>query len=729
VILRTLLVTSLLLAWGCKHIPAESYGIERLRIRGTEKMDEYALKACLATKERDRVMFGLGTPLELDCGSPPFDGKRLPVRLWMWPMTEWPVLDLNVWKRDVERIERWYRARGYYDAKVTGTRFSPARAAERDRFRESDAPCGDAKKGRGCPVRIEVRVREGDPVRVSRIDFDGADRLGKDLVKRVQKPSSLSVGSRFDEAHYDATKRALADELRRAGFACARVEGKVEIKPVEREAAIVYSAWRGPLGRIADVQVVVEGESKHPIPERTVRATAGLSVGDRYDPAEIADAQQAVYALGAFASVEVLSEPRRDESGACTGELDVTIRTRPGRELHYGVGGGVQSGSFTERGTTDVLQWDVHLITYIEHRNFFGGLRRLRIEDRPKLVFQNLFPVPTDPAPGNELHVEFRQPAFLEPRTTLTIGNRWDVGPDPIQRSVYRHEVDTFALLSRSFFKGRLQLSGGIRSNVYRVVERFTPDQIALQTSPYHLVLLEQRVQLDLRDDARRTTRGALFKLGLQEAGFFLPASWDYLRVTPEARGYIPLPANLVIAGRFGLGMTFVRHASDSLDPASQQLGPTTYRLRGGGPSSHRGFLPGTLGQRGERIPGGAPNSVYLDTDGGTRRWEASLELRTQLTRDFGVTFFTDMGDVSRPIVDTTTGETERARFRFNYLHLAVGLGFRYYTVVGPFRLDLGILVPGAQVIGEPSVPLPNAVRIGGLRIPGSLTLSLGEAF
>src|SRR5690606_30609089 len=137
-----------------------------------------------------------------------------------------------------------------------------------------------------------------------------------------------------------------------------------------------------------------------------------------------------------------------------------------------------------------------------------------------------------------------RQPAFLEARTTLTIGTRWDVGPDPIQRSVYRHELDSFALLSRSFFRGRLLLSGGIRSNIYRVVERFTPDQISLQTSPYHILFLEQQIQVDLRDDARRTTKGAYFRMGIHEAGFFLPASWDYIRLTPEARGYIPLPAN-----------------------------------------------------------------------------------------------------------------------------------------------------------------------------------------
>ncbi|NLY93842.1 MAG: BamA/TamA family outer membrane protein [Myxococcales bacterium] len=727
--LRILLATALLVASGCKHIPAESYGVERVRIHGAKAMDGYAIKACLATKERDRFQFALGTPMDLECGDPPFDGGRLPVKLWTWPMTEWPVLDLNVWKRDVERIERWYRARGYYDAKVTGARFSPAQAAERDRFTEEAAPCGDADEGRGCPVRIDVYVEEGEPVLVTRIDFDGADVLGRDLVNRVRRGSPLKEGARFDEAYYDEMKRSIGRELRRAGYPCAYVTGEVSVDPSARTAEVRFAARRGPLGRIASVEVEIDGESKQPIPTRTIRATAMIKRGTRYDPATLADAQQAVYALGAFASVEVDAEPRRDEAGICTGEVDVTIRARPGRDLHYGVGGGLQSGTFTERGTTDVLQWDVHLITYVEHRNFFGGLRRFRVEDRPKLVFQNLFPVPTNPAPGNELHVEFRQPAFLEPRTTLTIGNGWDVGPDPIQRSVYRHEVETYLLLSRGFFDGRLQLSGGIRSNVYRVVDRFTPDQISLQTSPYHLVFLEQRIQLDLRDDARRTTRGAFFRLGLQEAGFFLPASWDYVRLTPEARGYIPLPANLVIAGRFGLGMTFIRRASDSLDPASHQLGPTAYRLRGGGPSSHRGFLPGTLGQRGERIPGGDPNAVYLDTDGGTRRWEASLELRTQLTRDFGMTFFTDMGDVSRPILNTATGEVEDARFRFNYLHLAVGLGFRYFTVVGPFRLDLGILVPGAQVIGEPSVPLPNALRIGGLRIPGSLTLSLGEAF
>jgi hypothetical protein len=47
------------------------------------------------------------------------------------------------------------------------------------------------------------------------------------------------------------------------------------------------------------------------------------------------------------------------------------------------------------------------------------------------------------------------------------------------------------------------------------------------------------------------------------------------------------------------------------------------------------------------------------------------------------------MGDASR-----------EERFRFNYLQLSVGGGVRYYTIVGPIRVDVGFRVPGAQVLG-----------------------------
>ena len=74
-------------------------------------------------------------------------------------------------------------------------------------------------------------------------------------------------------------------------------------------------------------------------------------------------------------------------------------------------------------------QWDVHLLGKVEHKNFLGGMRRLRIEERPRLIFDDPFPGSTRTALGNRLTVELRQPGFVEPRTTL-------VGRTPLE--VYR---------------------------------------------------------------------------------------------------------------------------------------------------------------------------------------------------------------------------------------------------------------------------------------------------
>src|SRR4029453_13887759 len=112
----------------------------------------------------------------------------------------------------------------------------------------------------------------------------------------------------------------------------------------------------------------------------------------------------------------------------------------------------------------------------------------------------------------------------------------------------------------------------------------------------------------------------------------------------------------------------FVLDARPSLDPLSRELGPTNYRLRGGGASSNRGFTAGTLG---------------AGLDGGTRRWETSLELRVPIGQSFVVAGFADFGDVSRG-----------AAFRFNHLDTTLGYGLRYYTVIGAIRLDVGYRIP-----------------------------------
>src|SRR3954451_24506031 len=81
---------------GCATIPDGRYGIDTLELEGVEALDPYALRACLATRERDHLSIDLSKDAAPTCGQPPFDGKRIHIPLLRWPWTEWPLYDPSI---------------------------------------------------------------------------------------------------------------------------------------------------------------------------------------------------------------------------------------------------------------------------------------------------------------------------------------------------------------------------------------------------------------------------------------------------------------------------------------------------------------------------------------------------------------------------------------------------------------------------------------------------------
>jgi len=250
--------------------------------------------------------------------------------------------------------------------------------------------------------------------------------------------------------------------------------------------------------------------------------------------------------------------------------------------------------------------------------------------------------------------------------------------------------------------------------------------------SSYRLPFIEQRLALDLRDDAAKPTKGAYFRVVAHEAIQFGKDtnigehSWNYIRLTPEARGYVPVGLGMVLAGRFALGWLGVLSAGKKLDAQAKALGPQSYRLRGGGAMSNRGFGPGELGD---------------GRTGGTHRWEASLELRVPLSKNFYLVGFGDMGDVNAGFdivrtFDPTRGAGDRGfqsqivkrkdqNFRMGNLNTAVGGGLRYYTVIGPVRLDVGYRPKKLAWKSEDDYEMD----LGFTKFRGAVHLTIGDAF
>lgn len=715
-----------LLGTACtKTIPRSRYGVDTFEIEGMEQLEAEALSICLATRPRDDFRIELGRTGAPECGVAPFDAHRWILPMWSWPWTDWPLLDRSVFERDLARIERWLRARGYYEGTVESAELSPSEARDHDRFDPESPPCEEADEDEGCQVDIRVKVHEGDPVLVHAIDFAGVEDLTPKLQAKLKKVVDLDVGKRFDEALYESSRMDVLRALKKAGYAKARVEGHVEINVEGREAKILYTITSGPTCTFGQVRV----EGAEDLSTRPLLGAVAFAEGEQYDERLLEETQRGVYALGVFTSVEVESTFPDDGSVA-----EIVIRVVPGRLFRYGVGAGFQAGlvqsGLTDSSVDSTREWDVHAVGFVETRNFLGGLRKLRLEEKPRLIFPGPFPAvqaelgsgrSMGPTFGNHVSLQFRQPAFIERQTSLNFEISHDYGPEAFLGSL-RHEFSTAIGPERTYNKGTLLVSLQLKASLYAndpnlfETGEATPVDAA---SDYHVMLLEPYFRWDLRDSPTQPRVGAYLSLNAQLGGAFMPSSWDYVRVAPEARGYLPLPLGMVLAGRFALGFMYIWGSDFGRDSPSSQgaLGPEQYRLRGGGANGNRGFIAGDLGD---------------GSLGGTRKWEASIELRAPLTQSFGLVAFMDAGDVSKTLPDGTG----RNAFNFAYPQVSVGFGLRYQTIVGPLRLDVGYRIPQLQHIGDPNLEndqrqreSPPAEALLFTQWPGAVHLTLGEAF
>ena len=138
----------------------------------------------------------------------------------------------------------------------------------------------------------------------------------------------------------------------------------------------------------------------------------------------------------------------------------------------------------------------------------------------------------------------------------------------------------------------------------------------------------------------------------------------SFVRSEAEVSTYVPLnPARtFVLAGRLKLG-SIVGSSTDHI--------PADRRFYAGGGGSIRGI--------GYQLAG--PIDAAGNPSGGRSLIEGSIETRFRVTTSIGLVPFVDAGSVS----------TSSLPGKDLSLRVAAGLGARYYTGVGPLRLDVAV--------------------------------------
>jgi outer membrane protein assembly factor BamA len=174
----------------------------------------------------------------------------------------------------------------------------------------------------------------------------------------------------------------------------------------------------------------------------------------------------------------------------------------------------------------------------------------------------------------------------------------------------------------------------------------------------------------------------------VEQAGRFLPGTFNYYALSIDGRQYLPIGGNVVIASRLQLGN--IRPVSN--DPKNV---PFSKKYFLGGATSLRGW--GRYEVSPLSVP--APECNMCPSSGlpigGNSLLAFNEELRAELVGKLGAVLFLDGGNVW---ADSWGVNVKDLRY-------AVGPGLRYQTPVGPIRLDVGYQlnpIPDLRVNGSP---------------------------
>ena len=504
----------------------------------------------------------------------------------------------------------------------------------------------------GTKAAVTIRVQEGQPLIVRDIELAGFDPLSASRLETLRGQVPVVVGDPVVYQQVLAGGELAAGALKDRGYAHAEV--RVLERREDGEVVVRYVAEPGRPAYFGEIEVVGNAS----VDDQVIRRKLTFQPGERFSRERVMESQRALYGLQLFrfANIEVLDG---DEQSSRV-PIRVTVAEGKHRRVQFSAGYG------TEEKLRGEARW--------EHANFYGGARTLGVQGRWSALNR-----------GGQ--VDFVQPYLFNPRLSLSLdGHSW-----------YSDEP-AFTVLAQG---GRASVNGllnprtswaGVLTAEHqrsRIAEAglndpsFRDDLIALGLNPETgeqdglLVSLGGRFQRNTTTSPLDPQEGYLLSMQLEQAGAWLPGSYHFVNGLLEGRLYRRLGERIVVAGRL---------RAAAIDP----FGPTSDV-----PFFKRYFLGGATSLRGWGRFEVAPLSPAGLPVGGHSMFESSLEVRARVVGNFGLITFVDAGNVWADEWD----------FRLHDLLYDVGAGLRYYTPIGPVRLDLAwqlTPIDGLLIDGQP---------------------------
>lgn len=570
-------------------------------------------------------------------------------------------------RRDVLRLQLFYRQHGYFDARI------------------------DTAVERGSSsVKVKFRIAEGPPVLLDSIAITGAE--GARGAPRQPAAIPLQRGSPFDRYLFDASSDSIAYALRNRGYPYAAVYRNYDVDRRTRTASVRFAAEPGPRARIGEIRV----EGNRSVSTTTVKRSLTLRSGDLFRQSALFDSQRSLYQTGLYRYASVAVAPDSAVGGADSlVRLRVQVSEASRLQMRAGAGYGTID-CFRTQATVAVL-------------NFLGEARRLDVVGRVSKIgvgspldfgLRNTLcrELATDRFSYNLNYfgsVTFTQPAFLFRRASASFG-------------VFAERRSEFNAYLFQSLGAALSLRAEVARNLplslsYRVSNDRTdadPATFCIYFSqcdpgtldPFAAARREATLTVSLVhtkvDSPIEPTRGHVYSLEAMTARDFLGSEIVFDRLVGEATVYRRIGPRSVLAARVRGGI--LRQGTSRIGALTLAYVPPNDRFYAGGPTTVRGFGRNEMGPLVYVVdtlrvnPGGDTTFVGLRSSplGSSAIALANVELRLPTPLwggHVGLNLFVDSGEL---------WDYDGSSYVAGGFRVTPGLGMQITTPLGPMRLD-----------------------------------------
>ena len=418
--------------------------------------------------------------------------------------------------------------------------------------------------------------------------------------------------------------------------------------PAQHTIDVTYNVTTGPRVDIGAINIA----GLRTVHEPFVRRELTLHSGQQFNPNKIENARQNLAALGVFSSVQAVPADKLSPDGRLP--ITFVVKEGPPRTVSF------TAGYATDTGGLLGASWT--------HHNLFGNGETLTLSAAATGLGGS-----SSTGLGYNVGATYTLPAFFERNQSLS----FNVGAVKQDFTAYRQTAE----FAGTTLTRKIGTHWSVNIGVLGTVEQDEQEGV---TRDYDLIQLPLGLKYDSTNSLFDATRGIRAQATVTPTESLLAPSATFTILQVSGSTYIDL------TGR-GRSVIALRALVGSVQGASTFQLPPDQRFYAGGSATIRGYAYQSVG----------PQFADGNPEGGTAIDAGTIEYRQRFGGSFGTALFVDAGQVN----------ASASPFQGS-LKIGAGVGLRYYTPIGPIRVDFAV----------PVVKQPNSGNF-------QIYIGIGQAF